>query len=172
MPEQPEGRHNQPSASRPHMPGYGILDAASGRGLLPWTWAEERLTAAHNYFVVTTRPDGGPHAMPVWGVWLDGAFYFSSGRHSRKVRNLAVDPRCVVCPEGAAEAVILEGAAAEATDPALLKRVYAAYQAKYGMDMSGMGEPFFEVHPRVVFGLMENEPDFTGAATRWEFDEV
>jgi len=28
----------EPKASRPHMPGYGILDANSGNGLLPWSW--------------------------------------------------------------------------------------------------------------------------------------
>ena len=55
----------QPKASRPHMPGYGILDANSGKGLLPWSWATERLAKARNYWVATTRPDGNPHAMPV-----------------------------------------------------------------------------------------------------------
>ena len=34
----------EPTASRPHMPGYGILDADRGKGLLPWSWAKERLT--------------------------------------------------------------------------------------------------------------------------------
>ncbi|MEI6136703.1 MAG: pyridoxamine 5'-phosphate oxidase family protein [Chloroflexota bacterium] len=30
-----------------------------------------RLRTAMNYWIATTRPDGRPHAAPVWGVWLD-----------------------------------------------------------------------------------------------------
>ena len=75
------------------MPGYGISDSAEG--ILPWSWAAERLSQAHNYFVATARPDGRPHVMPVWGLWLDDAFYFSTGASSRKARNLAANPRCV-----------------------------------------------------------------------------
>ncbi|MCR6486010.1 hypothetical protein M8542_24585 [Amycolatopsis sp. OK19-0408] len=33
-----------PRADRPHLPGYGI--AAGPAGLLPWSWAEERLRAS------------------------------------------------------------------------------------------------------------------------------
>lgn len=47
----------EPKAGRPHMPGYGILDADKGRGLLPWSWATERLAKAHTYWVATTRVD-------------------------------------------------------------------------------------------------------------------
>ena len=52
-----------PRASRPHSPGYGI--AADEEGLLPWSWAAERLTVARNFFIATTRPDGRPHLMIV-----------------------------------------------------------------------------------------------------------
>ncbi len=52
------------------MPGYGLLDAAQGAGLLPWSWAVERLQRSHDYWVATVRPDGPPHVMPVWGVWM------------------------------------------------------------------------------------------------------
>ena len=61
-----------PRAGRPHMPGYGVSGPADGTGLLPWSWAEERLSRSHDYVLATVRPDGHPHAMPVWGVWLDG----------------------------------------------------------------------------------------------------
>jgi hypothetical protein len=48
-----------------------------------------------------------------------------------------------------------------------LKKVFAAYQKKYKMDVSGMGEPVFRVRPRVVFGLFEKK--FGQTATRWLF---
>ncbi len=43
-----------PIASRPFMPGYGIVDANSGGGLLPWEWAVEHLTKSRNYWIATT----------------------------------------------------------------------------------------------------------------------
>jgi hypothetical protein len=56
-----------PRASRPNMPGYGILGPTQGSGLLPWSWAEQRLLAARNYWVASCWPDGRPHVMPVVG---------------------------------------------------------------------------------------------------------
>ena len=81
-----------PSAGRPHMPGYDLPAADSGRGVMPWSWAAERLVGAHNYWLATSWPDGRPHVMPVWGVWLDTAFWFSCAGTARKARNLAADP--------------------------------------------------------------------------------
>jgi hypothetical protein len=57
-----------PKASRPHMPGYGIVPADSGDGLLEWAWAVERLNRSRNYWIATARPDGRPHVAPVWGT--------------------------------------------------------------------------------------------------------
>lgn len=161
----------EPKASRPHMPGYGIADADGGKGLLPWSWATERLTNARNYWVATTRPDGNPHAMPVWGVWLDDAFYFSTGTQSRKARNLAENPRCVVGCELGPDQVVVEGLAELQDDAELRRRFAVAYQAKYDWDTEGFSEPFYAVRPTTVFGLTTTPGDFTATATRWTFDE-
>lgn len=151
------------------MPGYGILDENSGRGLLPWSWAEERLSQARNYWVSTIRPDGRPHNMPVWGVWLNNSFYFSTGQRSRKALNLAANPHCIIHPESADEAVIVEGIAAELTNPAELAPVAAAYRLKYQWDMEQPESPIFAVRPQVVFGFIEAADEFSGSATRWHF---
>jgi PPOX class probable F420-dependent enzyme len=180
MPEKKDAQgHAAPKADRPTMPDYGVLDAQSGQGLLPWSWAAERLASARNYWIATMRPDGHPHMTPVWGVWLDETFYFSTGRRSRKARNLAANPSCVVCPERADEPVILEGTAERVTDPELLSRVAAAISAKYQWNMVptqdgvrdeyGNQGPVFAVHPRTAFGFSE---DLTGSATRWSFDDT
>ena len=100
-----------PTADRPHMPGYGI--AGPDAGLLPWSWAEERLRAAPRYWVVTVSPDGAPHAMPVWAVWLDDALWFSTGGRSRKARNLRAEPRCVVHTD---DPLVVNGVAEVVTD--------------------------------------------------------
>jgi len=162
-----------PIASRPYMPGYGILASRDGEGLLPWEWAVERLSSSHNYWLSTTRPDGRAHSMPVWGVWLDGAIYFSAGRLSRKARNLGANPHCAISTERADEAVILEGLAGEIAGQESLKPFYDAYKSKYGWDMEQepfVNEPVFAVHPNTVFAFIEN--DLSGSATRWLFGEA
>ena len=160
-----------PKPSRPQMPGYGL--PKSTKGLLPWKWAEQRLRKSHNYWITTVKADGSPHTMVVWGLWLDGAFLFSTGRQSRKARNLARNPRCVVCSEQAEEAVIVEGVAEIAEVP--VRRVFLKkYKPKYNFDMAGMEqdilsmkEPVFAVRPSLVFGLYEKK--FMESATRWKF---
>ena len=166
-----EPKRPTPKPSRPHMPGYDILDADSGRGLLPWSWVTERMSNARNYWISTTRPGGQPHVMAVWGIWLDEAFYFSTGRDSRKARNLAANPRCVVCPERADEAVILEGVAEEVTDPTLLGRFKDVYHTKYQWDIDTSQGGIYAVRPSVAFGFIENADDFPGSATRWTFGD-
>ena len=158
---------SEPRASRPNMPGYGIVDASEGDGLLPWSWARERLVKARNYFLATTRPGGAPHVMPIWGLWIDDTFQFSTGKVSRKARNLAAEPRCVVVPEGGEEAVIVEGVAGELAGEGKLAAFFAAYKEKYDYDVSAMGEPLHVVTPQVVFGQIEKT--FTKSATRWTF---
>jgi PPOX class probable F420-dependent enzyme len=156
------------------MPGYGISGPAEGSGLLPWSWAAERLTTSRNYWVVSTWPDGRPHAMPVWGMWDDAVLWFSSAVGSRKSRNLAADSRCCVTTEDAAEPVVVEGTAGIVTEPPLLQRVIdlmnAKYGTEYGADFLDPGEnATFRVRPRRVFGLRSG--DFTGSPTRWVFED-
>jgi uncharacterized pyridoxamine 5'-phosphate oxidase family protein len=148
------------------MPGYGLPD--DRKGLLPWSWAEVRLKRSHNYWITTVRPDGSPHTMIVWGLWLNRVFYFSTGRQSRKARNLRENSKCVVCTEESAEAVILEGEAGLVADSSLLRTFFSRYEKKYSWDMSEMQEePVFAVSPAVVFGLFEKS--FMKSATCWRF---
>src|SRR3954469_11486118 len=155
-----------PKASRPRMPGYGM--PAGAKGLLPWTWAEERLQTSHNYYVMTVRPDGTPHAMPVWGIWVDNRFYFSTGARSVKARNLQVNPACVVCTERTAEGGIVEGPAPIVSDASVVQRLAPLYHRKYKpwkLDPE-MG-PVFEVRPSVAFAMYEKR---FKDATRYRFD--
>lgn len=142
------------------MPGYGLPEGT--KGLLPWKWAEDRLKKSHNYWITTVRPDGSPHTMIVWGLWLDGLFLFSTGRQSRKAHNLAANPRCVVCTEQADQALIVEGTAEETPDVGLRRKFIGMCEKKYKFDMSSfaedildMKEPIYAVRPAVAFGLDE-----------------
>src|SRR5437763_6630841 len=153
-----------PRSTRPHMPGYGLRKG--NKGLLPWSWAEQRLKKSHNYWITTVKPDSSPHTMVVWGMWQDGRFLFSTGSKSRKARNLAQNTNCVVSTEHAHEAVIVEGVA-EIAEVSARRKFLPAYERKYKFDMStmkqdilSMKEPVFAIRPRVVFGLWEK--DFVG----------
>jgi nitroimidazol reductase NimA-like FMN-containing flavoprotein (pyridoxamine 5'-phosphate oxidase superfamily) len=161
----------EPKASRPRMLEYGLLEAPNGAGLIPWRLAVQVLTKSHNYLLATTRPDGRPHCMPVWGVWLDNVFYFSTASSSRKARNLSSNKHCVVCPESVAQtSVIVEGVASEIKDRAALKRIFRIYNAKYDWDTSPDMGPVYAVHPTVAYGIIEFA--MQGSATRWEFSDA
>lgn len=149
---------------------YGILSPRRGKGLLPWSWAAHRLTESRGHWIATTRPDGSPHVMIVWGVWLEDAFYFGTSRNSRKARNLAANPHCVVCTERADEAVILEGVAKAVSDPAVVKRFAQAYRKKYEEEIDTEQFPVYAVRPRAVFGFISAAEAWAGTATRWHFE--
>jgi hypothetical protein len=156
----------RPVVDRPVMPaGYGVPAGTDGQ--LPWSYVDERLAVARNYWVGTTRPDGRPHAMPMWGLWMDGRFYFGTDRGSRKARNLARNAAVVVHLESGDEVVVLEGVAEELTDAARRAAFDAAYLAKYEMAMADVPGDLSvrAVTPRVA--LAWRERDFPGSATRW-----
>ena len=155
-----------PRTERPQIPDYGI--SKSKTGLLPWKWAVKSLTESREYWIVTVRSDGRPHAMIIWGLWFDGAFWFGTGSKTQKARNLAKNPNCIVGTQNAAEAVILEGVAEPITDGAIRKKLEPASQRKYGMSGGDGSEPLYRVRPTCVFGLIEKS--FTKTATRWTFD--
>src|SRR5664279_5121773 len=122
-----------PKASRPHMVGYGVPESLEGS--LPWEWALDRISKSHNCWLTTVRPDGAPHTMVVWGIWLDGSYYFSTSATSRKGRNLQQNPNCVICNENAEEAVILEGVASQLEKSEIPPQAFSDYKAKYGWDL-------------------------------------
>jgi PPOX class probable F420-dependent enzyme len=162
-----------PTASRPYMPGYGTKGPREGRGLLPWSWAEERLTNSHDYWVATVRPGGRPHLMPVWAVWDGGALWFSSSVRSRKARNLAADGRCSISTDNAWEPVVVEGVAEVITAHDALARFVTLENEKYETDyavdfLDPAVNVTFRVTPSWVFSLTED--DFEGSPTRWSFD--
>ncbi len=142
---------------------------------LPWSWAVERLVEARTYWIATTRPDGRPHARPVWAAWIDGSLNFSTG--SLAAGNLAANPAITVHLEIDPEVVILEGTAAEITDRAELQGVLDAYNLKYGENLTvdTLPGPFLRVIAERAFGWIaagdasDGGAQFHGTATRWRF---
>jgi len=153
-----------PKPIRPDMPaGYSVN--AAKMNFVPWSFAEQRLKKSHNYWICSTRPDGRPHSAPVWGVWVDGAFYFSTDPTSHKAKNLAKNPAISVHVDSGDEPVILEGRV-EAVK--LDKKVDAAYHGKYKMSLSDMPPPvsLFRLRPAKI--LAWREKTFGTSATKWK----
>ena len=161
----------EPRAGRPHMPGYGLRSGDDG--LLPWSWALQRLTASRSYWLATAWPDGRPHVMPVWAVWDRGALWFSTGTRSRKARNLLADARCVVTTEDASSPVVVEGEARFERDAAVIARIAGMLSVKYAVELGpDFHDPDVNATIRVAaqraFGLADE--DLVATATRWTFD--
>jgi len=161
--------------------------ASNGAPLIPWDQAREQFEEDASldprrraHWLATVRPDGRPHVMPVWAVWVSGAFYFTTGATTRKGKNLAHNSYCVITvakptPEGLD--LVVEGSATKVSDEAKLRQiaeVYASlgwpttvrdgtFHADFGAPSAGPA-PFdvYEVLPTTVFGLGDG-------ATRWSF---
>ena len=119
-----------------------------------WSDIDRRLTEAQLYWIVTVRSTGRPHAVPLCGVWRDGAFHFCTGDAEQKMRNLEHDPHVVVTagPLGAdgwgdGKDIAVEGVAERVSDEALLRELAEAWRTKYDGDwvFEARDGRFFEV---------------------------
>jgi hypothetical protein len=159
-----------PPAERPQLPpDYGVPVEADG--LLPWSWAEERLVAAKNYWVSTVGPAGEPHARPIDGVWVEGALCFGGSPQTRWVRNLQRDARMSAHLPHDDEVVVLEGTAELVTDPdhplgaASTQATRAKYPQYFKADDAPSFHPFWMLRPSIAYAWTLS--NFPRDVTRW-----
>lgn len=140
---------------------------------LVWAEVAQRLAAAHYWWVATAGPTG-PHAVPVWGVVVDGVPWFYGDPSAVRSRDLATDPRCVVHLESAEDVLIVRGTAEPAGDPSGWPDVVAAYRGAYTApdevaflpdDPSMAGVVLYRVAPGSA--LAWDLDDFLGSQRRW-----
>lgn len=167
------------------MGDYGVPETLDG--VLPWSWALERLRGSRNFWVATADASGRPHALPVWGAWVEGGagdapagdrFWFSCAATARKARNLTANPQIVVTAEDTVEVVSVEGVAQLVTgadaEPGIM-----AVATKYGglPEMEGVDQlagflrssAVWAVTPARAFGIIERPDEFGPRATRWRW---
>ena len=154
------------------MPGYGTLPATEGTGLLPWSWAVERLAGSHDFWLATVTPQGAPHLMPVWAVWHTGRLWFSSANGSRKARNLGAGARCTVSTDNPQEPVVVHGLAERIASQedlaAMLAAENAKYRTSYGPEMVDPRlNSVYALRLEWVFALDARE--LAGSPTRFTF---
>lgn len=136
----------------------------------------------HTVWLSTINPDGSPHVMAIGVTQDDGAWYFTSGPATRKSRNLARDPRCVVTVATEPFDLVIEGAARRVTSAGELRSVADSFvkggwpcevagdalTAEYSAQSAGP-PPWhvYRVSPSTVFALGTSEPF---GATKFQLD--
>jgi hypothetical protein len=155
---------------RPRTPdrGYGV--PRKGGTMIAWSDCVERLRTAEAYWLATTRPDGSPHVVPVWGVVVDGDLYLETGAPSTaKVRHLERNPAVAVHLDGINDALILHGRGVRCRpDPALGLALATAFAGKYPNYAPGPTDwndaGLHRVEPEVMLAWRDMP-----TATRWRF---
>ena len=151
---------------------------------IPWSRALKQLEDAaprRSFWLATVRPGGRPHVAAVGALWVDGKFYFVSGPGTRKSRNLAQNPNCVISVSLGDLDLVVEGTAARVTDRPTLSRIASLYAAQgwpasvsdgaitaeYSAPSAGPAPwDLYAVTPSTAFGVATAEPH---GATRWSF---
>jgi hypothetical protein len=115
-----------------NLDGYGTppIDWARVKEVLggqltqaPGTGGPER----HTTWLTTINPDGSPHVMPVGVVTVNSIWFFNSGAATRKSRNLARDPRCVISVATHPFDLVIESSAERVVDTTELASVAMAF---------------------------------------------
>jgi hypothetical protein len=138
---------------------------------------------ARTTWLTTVNEDGSPHVTAVGAMWLDGAFWFQTGRHTRKGRNVARDPRCALALSIRGADVVIEGHAARVSGQDALAPIAKAWAdngwpAEPDETGTGIRAPFnaptqgpapwnvYRIDPRSATVAASEEP---GGLTRFVF---
>ena len=102
-------------------------------GHIPWRTIDIWLQSYRSVWLSTTRPDGRPHCVPVWYLWLpdEKLVYVVTHYTSVKAKNLQSQRYVVLCAGNADDTIILEGIAHLVTGAAEKKRVNDLWMEKY-----------------------------------------
>ncbi|HWE66119.1 MAG TPA: pyridoxamine 5'-phosphate oxidase family protein [Acidimicrobiales bacterium] len=137
----------------------------------------------HTSWLATINPDGSPHVTAVGALWADGTFWFETGAHTRKGRNLARDPRCTLSVATHEFDLVMEGEASPVTDPPTVAAMAARWNAAgwpARVDDTGRaltadfsapsaGPPPWTVHRITAHQATAVQMVEPGGATRWTF---
>jgi hypothetical protein len=121
---------SQIKVTRPKLPpGY----ADNPQSILEWEQVAERLSSSKNYWLASTRPDGRPHTVPRWGVFIENKFYYDGSPETVHARNILENPQVSLHLESGDEAVIANGisCAAPKPEPSFARVLASNFAAKY-----------------------------------------
>lgn len=87
------------------------------------------METARNIWLATVRPNGSPHLVPIWFVWLENKAYLCTARESVKARNIQQNPNVAFALENGDDPVLMEGTAQ--IIESLPQEVVEAFQTKF-----------------------------------------
>ena len=151
--------------SRPDPKSY-FSDPA--KGFMSWDDVIARFAAEKSYWVCTAN--GGPHAMPVWGIWHDSAFKFSTSPESRKAKNLRTNANAIVHLGDTETVVSLHCHAKELTNVKDQQTFCDIYNPKYDWTFSpsDVSGGLFSLTPHTAFAWAGgDEGIFNDSGTRF-----
>jgi F420H(2)-dependent biliverdin reductase len=96
---------------------------------------EARLSGERNIWIATVRPDGRPHLVPVWFVYVGNNIYVCTEPASVKGKNLGHNSRVALALEGGTHPVICEGTAQFLAQP-WPSAVVETFRSKYDWDIT------------------------------------
>ena len=102
---------------------------------------EDRLRAENIAWITTVTADGQPQSSPVWFLWDEGEFLVYAQPHSRKLRNIRVQPKVGLHLDTDADGgrVVTFEAAARISEGQPPVHEAEAYLAKYRDAIAGLG---------------------------------
>ncbi|MEM9624100.1 MAG: pyridoxamine 5'-phosphate oxidase family protein [Pseudomonadota bacterium] len=139
-------------------------------GFLNWDTLLWRFAAEKSYWLATA--DGAPHTMPVWDIWQDCAFRFSTDPTSKKARNLRQQPRASVHLANTEAVMVMECTARELTEARELQSFLDDYNPKYKWQftLDDVRQGVFALTPFKAFAWSAGEGEqFHNTGTRWTF---
>ncbi len=148
------------------------------KGFLNWDTLIWRFAGEKSYWLSTVAQNEHrttPHSMPVWGVWYDDAFWFSTAPYSKKAQNLRLNPHANVHLDSTEAVAILECDAVEISGREQLQQFVNEYNPKYKWNFSpdDVSGGVFALTPHTAFAWAAGEGSgFHDTATRWQFETV
>lgn len=116
--------------TRPKFP-KGYVDKPVS--FVEWDWVSAQLTESTIYWLCSVSPDGKPHVVPRWGVFLDGRIYYDGSPETRHGLNIKSNPSISVHLENGTQPVILNGTSVPSAKPSpeFGKKLSQEYKKKY-----------------------------------------
>ena len=141
---------------------YGI--SKERQGMLSWSFVEEQMLDPKQYWLSTTKPNGLPHAIPIWGIWFESKLFFGGGPNTQNRKNLEHNSNIVAHTESGSNVVIIEGSVKIEEKEDVIQEIIKLYKEKYDMDHP---PPFWRVDPKKVLAWKIDE--FADTPTKWIF---
>ena len=102
----------------------------------------ERLAGDPIAWITSVRPDGRPHAVPVWFLWEEAGTLLLFSKPDQKVRNLQANPNVLIAldnTQAGSDVVVFEGTATLLDNANRDWVLPPAYAAKYQEDIDRFG---------------------------------